>query len=144
MHALSTRPICAGQLPGERQRFRVLGASRTYTTSHSWVEVSYAGGLPHALDVWVIHLLHRAPDAGYVMPRGCGVMAPHTAACHACQYRQAPGAPGLSEQKGSLPGAVSGLFVGYHHATRLPWTRSGSRQHAELGHGPAQALSRGA
>jgi hypothetical protein len=35
--------LAAGQLPGERQRFRVLGASRTYVTSHSWVEVSYAG-----------------------------------------------------------------------------------------------------
>ena len=31
----------AEQLPGERQRFRVLGPVRTYTTSQSWVEVDY-------------------------------------------------------------------------------------------------------
>ena len=33
----------AGQLQGERQRFRVTGASRTYVSSHSWLEVDYAG-----------------------------------------------------------------------------------------------------
>ena len=32
----------AGQLQGERQRFRVTGASRTYVSSHSWLEVDYA------------------------------------------------------------------------------------------------------
>ena len=31
----------AEQLPGERQRFRVLGPLRTYATSQSWVEVDY-------------------------------------------------------------------------------------------------------
>ena len=32
-----------GQLQGERQRFRVTGASRTYVSSHSWLEIDYAG-----------------------------------------------------------------------------------------------------
>ena len=32
----------AGQVPGERQRFRVLGPTRTYTVSQSWIEVSYS------------------------------------------------------------------------------------------------------
>ncbi|EIE22618.1 hypothetical protein COCSUDRAFT_66312 [Coccomyxa subellipsoidea C-169] len=31
-----------GQVPGERQRFRVLGPTRTYTVSQSWIEVSYS------------------------------------------------------------------------------------------------------
>lgn len=34
--------LSAGQLPGERQRFRILGPTRTYTKSQSWIEVSYS------------------------------------------------------------------------------------------------------
>ncbi len=35
--------LLTGQLQGERQRFRVTGASRTYVSSHSWLEIDYAG-----------------------------------------------------------------------------------------------------
>lgn len=44
-----------GQLPGERQRFRVLGPTRTYTTSQSWIEVSYAD-LTHNAGKMLYHL----------------------------------------------------------------------------------------
>lgn len=40
-----------GQLPGERQRFRVLGPTRTYTTSQSWIEVNYGALVGNAATV---------------------------------------------------------------------------------------------
>lgn len=49
----------AGQFPGERQRFRVLGVARTYTTSQSWVEVRYADLAHNAATV----LSHLAPGS---------------------------------------------------------------------------------
>lgn len=49
----------AGQLPGERQRFRVLGPMRTYTTSQSWIEVDYG----HLADNAATVLQHLPPGA---------------------------------------------------------------------------------
>jgi hypothetical protein len=56
----STLSCCAtGQFPGERLKYRILGASRTYTTSHSWIEVSYGQLTANAGKV----LWHLAPGA---------------------------------------------------------------------------------
>lgn len=61
----------AGQLPGERQRFRVLGASRTYTTSTSWVEVSYSDLCNNGGKV-LVHLPPGATPLAVVQGNGYG------------------------------------------------------------------------
>src|SRR4051794_28934612 len=62
---------CAGQLPGERQRFRVLGPTRTYTTSQSWIEVSYAD-LTHNAGKVLYHLGSDVTPLAIVQGNGYG------------------------------------------------------------------------
>ncbi|KAK9845204.1 hypothetical protein WJX81_000018 [Elliptochloris bilobata] len=60
-----------GQLQGERQRFRVTGASRTYVSSHSWLEIDYAG-LAHNAQTVLEHVGEDVIPLAVVKGNGYG------------------------------------------------------------------------